>query len=769
MPTLTSILAVKLVNGLSGPAAKASASLKSLGRDAKALAKIDVFKAQSRKLDEYSLALKRANQNLHAQKKALEAADKPSARLQGSYERAVRAADAAKAAFLRQGQAVRATRADLASAGIAVNRLASEENRLRAAIERTTAAHRRQEAAVARRSRRRAALGEAGALIAGYAGHKIAQGLHNALDITREYDKERRFGKAVMGLTDEQQRPLVAQAIHGGATTKYNDIQFLEAQRELAARGLGKKSILGIMPSAANLGMATGQSLPDAVKQMEGAIFGFAKNISSVEDAVKSATQTADVIVKAMKVSGMTPEDIQQLYKFGATPSRLAGVSEQTLLAFGGISKKANMGGDESGTAYRALMSAALSPTQGARTALRAAGIDHSSFQTMKDHIEVKPFVKNIAEKYGINLGKGAQAALGKVFNDKDTLADPSRFAPAVMQALRGSLGGKDAKSLKSIAGEARRYRQASVEGFDTNGFLQALMKALPGNLQLSNAIFGSKQGGRIANALGNPEVMRRMVDEINNSAGFAKSIADELMAGLDGAMSRLEGSLKNLGTAIGRAFDNSGEGNGGMLTKLTDSSAKLVQGFAELNGTVLAAGTTVAAVFGLGGAAATGAKIVGGLLGASALTGVAGAAGSKAMSIGLSAGTVVLTAAVLEMMDPKGNFGGLTSGIDNTLRKWLGARPSDTGITPGEIWEGVKRKWNNEPDEAPGRGASGSWGPPKVEKQGMFGDVNIHAPITINEAADGKAAASEVTKQLDSRIKDAFQRIQGDVGFSYG
>lgn len=74
----------------------------------------------------------------------------------------------------------------------------------------------------------------------GFLAHSVAHGAGEVIKTYREFDKERRFGKAVMGLTDDEQAPLVAQAIHMGAKTKFNDIQVLEAQRELAARGLTK-------------------------------------------------------------------------------------------------------------------------------------------------------------------------------------------------------------------------------------------------------------------------------------------------------------------------------------------------------------------------------------------------------------------------------------------------------------------------------------------------------------------------------------------------
>jgi hypothetical protein len=134
------------------------------------------------------------------------------------------------------------------------------------------------------------------------------------------------------------------------------------------------------------------------------------------------------------------------------------------------------------------------------------------------------------------------------------------------------------------------------MKGVDVNALLADLMKKLPGNLQLANAIFGAKQGGRIATALGDPEVLQHLIDEITvNSENYAERIATERMSGFDGAVSRLEGSLKNLQTAIGRAWDANGAG--GPLTTITDMAGKLVQSFAELNSHVLRAASRLTAI----------------------------------------------------------------------------------------------------------------------------------------------------------------------------
>ena len=221
----------------------------------------------------------------------------------------------------------------------------------------------------------------------------------------REFDKERRYGRAVMGISDEEQEPLVDQAIHGGATSKYNDIQWLEAQRALAARGLNTQQILALTKVAANLGQAMDLSLPEASTVLEGGMFGFGKKTSTYEEAVAGAQRTADLQVKASKAFGMTPDDIREGYKFAAAPFHLGGLSEESMLAFMGLGKKANMGGDEMGTAGRAVIANLLKPTSGARTAMMASGIDYSKYQNQGSRpMDANNFAKSIAATYGVEL-----------------------------------------------------------------------------------------------------------------------------------------------------------------------------------------------------------------------------------------------------------------------------------------------------------------------------------------------------------------------------
>lgn len=483
-----------------------------------------------------------------------------------------------------------------------------------------------------RRQARRDALGTIAAGAGIYAGHKVKEATRAVGHTYREFDKERRYGKAVMGLTDDEQNPLVRQAVHGGATTKYNDIQFLHGQRDLAARGVSKEAILGMMPHAANLGMATDQTLPDAVKMMENAIFTFQKKVDTVQDANASAKQTSDLIVKAMKASGMTAEDIGHAYKFGAPSANMGNLGENNLLTFAGLLKKAGIGGDQAGTAFRALTSTLFAPTAGAKTAMRARGMNYADYQKAPDSLALAPFVDNIAQKYGVALGKAAQAALGNVFGDKSLISDPAKFTPAIMKVLADHLGGDDAKSKKAIAGEANRYRDASIRGIDTNRMFRDLLDNLRADIGFANKLFGAKQGSRIATALKDPAVYDKLLKMLESSDGYAGNIAKERMAGFDGAASRLEGAFKNLETALGRSWDN--DGKGGVLTNVTDRAAQFVQSLAEMNNSVLQVTSGLALIGGkLSGL--TGAfSLVADLWGAKALTGSATALTGSAAAL---------------------------------------------------------------------------------------------------------------------------------------
>ncbi len=277
----------------------------------------------------------------------------------------------------------------------------------------------------------------------------------------------------------------------------------------------------------------------------------------------------------------MTPEDISQTYKYGATPARMAGLSEETLLAFAGISKKANMGGDEAGVAFRALVANALSPTRGAKEAMLANGMDYKNYQRMPDKIDIGAFTKTVAAQYGVKTRQSGPGLARQDLLRQGAHRRSVEVHPCGDEAPLRQPRWRRREIQAQHRGAGQPFRDKSMKGVDTDRFVQDLMTAIAKNPALANAFFGSKQGGRIANALGDPETFKHMMEELlHHAEGYSDKVSGERSAGFDGAKRRLDGAITNVETKLGRAWDN--DGNGGALTFVTDKAAKLAQAFAE-------------------------------------------------------------------------------------------------------------------------------------------------------------------------------------------
>ena len=648
-----------------------------LGKGAKVSAEVDKLAASLRRADSglraidqhrsnrggfYTAknAMREAQVAADGASKALAAAAKPTRALRDEAQRTATALDGATKAFERQKLAAFSSRRSLSDAGVAADRLISEQTRLRNAVEATSRAIDRQVRIDAREGRIRQRLGAVrseadiradrlgtrrtevrdlarsrrpgrivdgtlqaewdardssrsaravrhqerlgardlvlgGAAVAG--GHAVKEGLRESLITYREFDKASRATEAFGNYSKTEMAGIIDMAIHGGATSKYNDIQWLEGAKALGGRGVKAKSTMGILPEAAQYGMALDVNLPDAVAGIEGSLFGFQRDLSDPAKAAAAARRTADVQVRAAKAFGLTHNDLKGVYEYGALAAQTSGLSEEKLLAFGGLGKKLNIEGSAQGNAFRAMTGKLLAPTQKGREALAGVGIDYAGFQQMPERLSVDSFGSMIAQQYGVKLNGKARAKLEAGFTNKDTFGSSSAFAVMVRDALKGQVGISGAKDLNKVAGSAERFRRNNVEKVDANGLFDAIMKKIQGgNLALANSIFGEKQGTRIMAAMRDEKLWTESVDKVERTPeGFAKEVADKRMAGFDGAISRLEGARKNLETAIGRSFDNGGEN--GPLTVATNASAKLVQAFAELDAKVLATGTVFAGI----------------------------------------------------------------------------------------------------------------------------------------------------------------------------
>lgn len=562
---------------------------------------------------------------------------------------------------------------NLSAVGSQVRSISGSVSRMAEGIGSAAPALAQANAQVGRLSQAVASMGRvagAGAMIAAPVLAMEAKNFSQAVIHTyREFDNIRRYQKAILGLSDSEQKPFVDQAIHMGATTRFNDLQVLHAQLDLAQRGVKKDFIQPFVQEGANYAGAMDTDLPSAVKTLEGIIFSTGKHIEDAGEAFKVMKHAVDFSVKLAKSGGMDNEDISALYKYGGLPGSLAGLSDPTFGAMAALMRRANIRGDESGVAIRAISSSLVSPTNKGLMAMEAAGVHYNQFSRMPGGLSTANLQAALSRKLGIKFTAGDTAALDAITGDPDLVTDQDKFVPAIVDALKEKFitqkGKVSAQGSERIAKAAASFFKMSIESIDVEGLLRALMRSHL-NLSQANAIFGPKQGGRAMAALGNEALFNEKYEELKHvPEGFAASISEQRMAGFDGAMQRLEGALKNVETAFGRANDSP-------MTLLADSAAKAAQHLAEADASLLRFITVV------GGAAIAVMSFESAVKVAAAIQTAAGGGGGLIGGLAASSGARM---ALLGKLGAAGagiyGFSAIMDGLAKQGRPW-GAGPMD-------------------------------------------------------------------------------------------
>ena len=228
-----------------------------------------------------------------------------------------------------------------------------------------------------------AAVGAAAGAVAARGIEKASELVHRAAETFRQYDLLVRNQRAIADITEAQQKPLIDQAIRLGGSTPFNDIQVLEAQRDLIKRGIKVDLVEPIVKFASGFGQAMDVDLPTAAKTLETAIFSTGQNMETAAEAMKNAQRTTDIMVKTAKISGMSADEEAIFYKAGGAAAHAAGMSIETMSALGAMMRRGGIPGEEAGYAVRSISGSLVSPKAEAMIALNAMGIDFSKFADM--------------------------------------------------------------------------------------------------------------------------------------------------------------------------------------------------------------------------------------------------------------------------------------------------------------------------------------------------------------------------------------------------
>jgi hypothetical protein len=393
----------------------------------------------------------------------------------------------------------------------------------------------------------------------------------------REFDDARRYQKAILGISDEQQKPIVNQAIHLGGATRYNDIQVLEAQLSLAQRGIKQDMIIPMVNFAAQFGQAMNVDLPTAATALEKTIFSTAQNMNDTATAMKTAQHVTDIMVKTAKIGGLDANAIQMYWKFGGASGHVAGLSLETMGAMAAMMSRGGVSGEEGGVALRSIAGSLVSPTTKGMLALNAMGIDFSKFATISKTMTPENLEIAAKRELAIKFSDKQRENIGGIMHNPEIMNGQADFVKAIVDEFP-DMSKLEAKQMAQIV---KGFWKSSTESVDTEGLLREIIKSNPTAAQ-ANSIFTKQQGGRfeVIAQRGLGEFLNFRDQLAHVQPGFAGSIAEERMAGFSGAMSRLEGSTKNLETAFGRADDS-------FITPLTDKGGQLIQTFAEMDSSV--------------------------------------------------------------------------------------------------------------------------------------------------------------------------------------
>ena len=606
---------------------------------AKKLSQIEKNKKTAEAVDKMSAALARANKQMAAMDKfaaarggfekarahfretqiaveraakAMQTANGPTAALAANYRKAQNAVIAASSAFERQKSAVLAAKRSLEGMGGSINNIAGQQRKLEAAVNRANAAIDRQH----RRANRRANIGNAvvgavGATALGYRARSFAgQSITSAAEFDYAVRKQRLLTEGDISKAD-QAEILIPQAKRIGQETRFTNLDVVQAQTAsmqglpTAITGRQRAQVgAGMMENIRNYAIIMETDLKQAAETVRTYLQQTGKDISTPEKAVRESRLAVNRIARMAKLGGMSAEDVPQYLRYGAGANSVVGVSEDAFLAIGALAKRGGLQGEETGVFMRQVAGKLAAPTKKGLTAMRAAGIDYNKFVNMPSKLDAGGLEAQFQQELGVKFTSGVRDRLSGLLADKNIIGDRNTFTEAVSKAVeplfptnkKGAVSAAHRKQIAKAAGDFYKFSAGSV---DAQGLLDALMMS---NLSLAqiNSIFDYRQGGRFAITQRQREeysLNRKAIRDTDNDPDFAKSRADEIMAGLGGALENIKGSFENLQQALGEA-------NAALLKFSFDTLGKGFDWIANLSEGGRQAATALASIGVLGGSA---------------------------------------------------------------------------------------------------------------------------------------------------------------------
>lgn len=604
------------------------------------LAQVQGFRTLSRDLDAARLAMARAQAEASRLKTALSSTSEPTRAMQRDFDRATRAADAARAAFIAQGRATREARAGLEAAGMPISRLAQTQRDLEARTRAATAALERQKAAMAGKSAAPAApvrpgqpqhqgvrFGDVAAAAPGVGGAFAAR---SAYDRAIEFEKSVNASQARGELTPEQAQDLRRNARSLGAQgLGFTAKQVSELQRAYVQAGYEN--------SAGALALPTMQfSLFGDVDPFKAADFtvsalsAYRIKPKTPQEAVSAASRYQDIIAKGANISRLSVEDFAQGFKYSAPLASALGVSQEQLAAMIATQGQAGLRGDEAGVAVRSMLTRMVRPTADSRQALAEMGLRFEDYAR-----ETKPVSPDDLLSGLRNQGVDASRMRGRLPEIIERAkASGGDVATELSQAIIEGMGISKVVDKAKVSKMVARYVSSLGETIDVDRMFEDLRAkgVTPGQI---SRIFDAKQGTRLSTIMLDDQYQQFVRTLQSDSVGASARGAAVMNQGAVGAHNRLVSSYDNfiLSLAESGVLDTASKALDAVasgLRSLAETSPRLLEFGTYATMAVAALGPLSLAVRGL--ALAAGAVGVGGAAPAAAAAVSGATAGRLAM-----------------------------------------------------------------------------------------------------------------------------------------
>lgn len=518
--------------------------------------------------------------------------------------------------------------------------------------------------------------------------------------------------EAVTGMTAAQKEEIQSYAKELNALFPFTNEQIMSAAFELGRAGFKFEQIMGSLKDTLNISLAGDIEVQEASDIATNVLTAMRLPMKTQEQAADSLRRVNDALAYVAANSNTDVRMMGETFKYVGPMAAAAGLDIERVAAASMVMAQNGIRGSEAGVAMRSALVRLAGPTKKGYAALARLNID------------IRDFVDNTRQISGIDianslLADGVDATpmvneINKLINDPKLRKSLSGLSQAITDLIAPDGSVVDRQALTESVRDALT---AAGSNYDLLGFVRALRER-GATMSGIRDIFDQRQGARLITLLaGNLD--ERYAEISKNAPGSTDKMAKTMMQGVVGDWAAFVASIENLFLAIAesgvlKTATEMIKATTNGLKSLAESNPKMLEfatyalliaaalgPIAIVGGGVisfflsLVSLLALAARFGKGALAVTGAA-----LGATGAT--AGAAGAGTAAAGAAAGAgaaakggsffgrllrgagiigaAVTAKEVLDLIDPKGNLWGLTSGIDAWMESKTGINPSNIG-----------------------------------------------------------------------------------------